>query len=73
MFLKNIEIKAKIRNYRKVKKTVEELCSKPTDIEQQTDTFFYTTSGRLKLRETQNKSALIYYNRKDSVDPSLPV
>jgi len=71
MFLKNIEIKAKLHNYKKVKKIVEGLCSKPIDVEQQIDTFFYITSGRLKLRESQNKSALIYYDRKDSVDPSL--
>jgi predicted adenylyl cyclase CyaB len=71
MFLSNIEIKAKLRNYGKIKKTVEALCSKPTDVVRQKDTFFYTKSGRLKLRETPNNSALIYYDRKDSVNPTL--
>ena len=70
MILKNIEIKAKIRDYEKVQKLVEELCSDPVHTEQQEDTFFITTKGRLKLRESDDKSALIYYDRKDSLEPS---
>ena len=70
MILKNIEIKAKIRDYEKVQKLVEKLCSDPVHTEQQEDTFFITTKGRLKLRESNDKSALIYYDRKDSLEPS---
>ena len=70
MILKNIEIKAKIRDYDKVKRLVEELCPKPVQTEQQEDTFFITSKGRLKLRESNVKSALIYYDRKDSLEPS---
>ena len=70
MFLKNIEIKAKIRDYEKVQKLVKELCPNPVQTEQQEDTFFITSKGRLKLRESNVKSALIYYDRKDSLEPS---
>jgi len=70
MILKNIEIKAKLRDYEKVQKLVEELCPNPVQTEQQEDTFFITSKGRLKLRESDDKSALIYYDRKDSLEPS---
>ena len=70
MILKNIEIKARITDYEKVKRLVEELCPIPIQTEQQEDTFFNTPKGRLKLRESNHKSALIYYDRKDSLEPS---
>jgi len=70
MILKNIEIKAKIHDYDKVKRLVEELCPKPVQTEQQEDTFFITSKGRLKLRKNKSNSALIYYDRKDSLEPS---
>jgi len=71
MILRNIEIKAKIRDYNKVKRLVEILCPAPIQMEQQEDTFFNTHKGRLKLRETKTNSALIYYDRKDSLEPSI--
>ncbi len=40
MTLKNIEIKARINDYKKVKRLIEILCSTPIQIEQQEDTFF---------------------------------
>ena len=70
MILKNIEIKARISDYKKVKRLVEKLCPVPTQTEKQEDTFFNTPKGRLKLRESNGKSALIYYDRKDSLGPS---
>lgn len=69
MIIKNIEIKAKIRDYEKVKRLVEELCPIPIQTEHQEDTFFNTSKGRLKLRESDDTSALIYYDRKDSFEP----
>lgn len=70
MILKNIEIKAKIRDYKKVKRLVEGLCSSPIQTEQQEDTFFKTSNGRLKLRVSDVKEAeLIYYNRPNSFEP----
>ena len=69
MILKNIEIKAKIRDYEKVKRLVEDLCTIPIQTEQQEDTFFDTPNGRLKLRKSDSKSAIIYYNRPNSFEP----
>lgn len=69
MILKNIEIKAKIRNYERVKRLVEKLCPAPIQTEQQEDTFFNTPKGRLKLRETIGESAIMYYDRPNSFEP----
>ena len=70
MILKNVEIKARIRDFSKTQTLVESLNQKPIIVEKQIDTFFKTLKGRLKLRETANKSALIYYDRIDSHEPS---
>lgn len=70
MLLKNVEIKAKIHDFQKTHAQVTKLCPQPVSIEKQTDTFFITSKGRLKLRETTEKSALIYYDRIDSIEPS---
>lgn len=70
MLLKNIEVKARLNNYDETRALVETICPKPESTEQQLDTFFTSQQGRLKLRETSNKSALIYYERVDSINPS---
>ena len=70
MILKNIEIKAHLNNYDETRALVEIFCPEPERTEQQVDTFFNTDKGRLKLREASTKSALIYYDRPDTVDPS---
>ncbi len=69
MILKNIEIKARINNYENVKRLVEDLCPTPIKTEQQEDTFFHTTSGRLKLRKTNGESAIMFYDRPNSFEP----
>jgi predicted adenylyl cyclase CyaB len=69
MILKNIEIKARISDYEKVKRIVEKLCPVPIQTEQQEDTFFNAPNGRLKLRESDNQSEIIYYNRPNSFEP----
>ena len=69
MILKNIEIKARIRDYEKVKRLVEDFCPNPIKTEQQEDTFFNTPKGRLKLRECEGKSAIMYYDRPNSYEP----
>ncbi len=70
MVLKNIEIKACLRDIYSTEKSVIQFCGKPFSVENQIDTFFKTESGRLKLRESGEKSALIYYNRKNSKEPT---
>ncbi len=69
MILKNIEIKARIRDFKKVKRLIEDLCPNPIETEQQKDTFFNTLQGRLKLRESDSTSAIMYYYRPDSHEP----
>ena len=70
MILKNIEIKARINDYDKVKRLVEDLCSTPIRTEDQIDTFFNTSKGRLKLRKSDSNAEIIYYNRPDSFEPT---
>jgi len=70
MILKNIEIKARINDYEKVKRLVEDLCSTPIRTEDQIDTFFNTPKGRLKLRKSDSNAEIIYYNRPDSFEPT---
>jgi len=69
MILKNIEIKTRITDYNSVKSLVEELCPTPIQTEQQEDTFFNTNKGRLKLRESDSESAVMYYDRPNSFEP----
>jgi adenylate cyclase, class 2 len=66
-----IEIKARcsnpsfIRNYLLQNKAVV----KGTDW--QTDTYFHTATGRLKLRQGTIENALIYYNRENIAGPKM--
>jgi len=71
MILNNVEIKARITDYDKVKRLIENVCNNPIETTEQIDTFFNCTSGRLKLREAETNSALIYYDRKDSQEPTF--
>jgi len=71
VILKNIEIKAKIANYKKIVDLVEHICPEPPEIENQVDTFFNAPRGRLKLRETARNSVLIYYDRPDAYQPKF--
>ena len=69
MILKNIEIKARINDYEKVKGLIEGLCPLQIQTEQQEDTFFNSPKGRLKLRVSDGKSEIIYYDRPNSFQP----
>ena len=66
----NIEIKARARDFRTLKRRAEELSDSPAQTILQTDTFFGTDKGRLKLRELGAGAAqLIYYERADEGGP----
>lgn len=52
---KNVEIKAKVENFERLLKTASEIAKK-SSILNQTDTFFHSPNGRLKLREFGGKS-----------------
>ena len=66
----NVEIKAKIKDFDKLRGLVEELSDAPCEILFQEDTFFYTSNGRFKLRTfASDLGELIYYERENSYGP----
>jgi predicted adenylyl cyclase CyaB len=66
----NIEIKARVDDFKALKARAEALSDKPLEIIPQEDTFFNTESGRLKLRVlAPDLGYLIYYERPDQDGP----
>jgi len=69
---RNIEIKARINDFKNVLRIVEKLADFSPTILEQVDTFFHCQKGRLKLRERKGFQAeLISYNRPDSSGPKM--
>jgi len=67
---RNVEIKARARNFERQCRMALELAQVPPEHLIQEDTFFHVPDGRLKLREINDYSAeLIYYERTDSPGP----
>ena len=66
-----IELKAKTPNLEPKKEKILELGGKIDGIYFQTDTYFNSPKGRLKLREVEGqvKAKLIYYERVDTPNP----
>jgi len=63
---RNIEMKARVACLDKMQRMLEALSDTPCQALDQEDTFFRTSSGRLKLRVTLGRDAeLIYYERPD--------
>jgi predicted adenylyl cyclase CyaB len=68
---KNIEIKARLRDWDSVMALLREHAEGP-ELLMQEDTFFPAGAGRLKLRRlTGGEGELIHYERPDSAEPSL--
>ena len=68
--LTNIEIKARVKDFARIKALAEALASSPGQLIQQEDIFFEVPRGRLKLRIFSSFSAeLIYYERADRLGP----
>jgi predicted adenylyl cyclase CyaB len=66
----NIEIKARARNFDKMRQRAEKLSDMPLQVIKQEDTFFNTEMGRLKLRIlAAERAQLIYYTRPDQEGP----
>ena len=66
----NIEIKARVRDFDRLRQRAEELSDTPVQVIQQEDTFFNTEKGRLKLRVlAPDHAQLIYYLRSDQGGP----
>ena len=66
----NIEIKARIRDFDRLRRRAEGLSDTPVQVIPQEDTFFHTPKGRLKLRLLRPDFAqLVYYERYDRGGP----
>ena len=66
----NIEIKARARDFDKIRRRAEQLSDTPVEVILQEDIFFNTPQGRLKLRVlSEDKGQLIYYTRPDQEGP----
>ncbi|OYT41392.1 adenylate cyclase [Candidatus Pacearchaeota archaeon ex4484_26] len=65
----NIEIKAKLRNQKRIKEILKSRNADFKGIDHQIDTYFNVNFGRLKLREGDIENYLIYYAREDKYGP----
>ena len=66
----NIEIKARARDFNTIRAKAQVLSGAPEQMIPQTDTFFFTVKGRLKLRELgRERAQLIYYERPNQGGP----
>lgn len=65
----NVEVKARCSNLEEVQGALEEADAEFVGEDHQTDTYFRTQKGRLKLREGEIETALIYYDRPDEAGP----
>ena len=66
----NIEIKARVQNIEALRVRAEALSDTPCQVIPQEDTFFFTSQGRLKLRQlAPDHAQLVYYLREDSHGP----
>lgn len=66
---RNIEIKARARDFEGIKSRAEKLSDTAVKIIPQEDIFFNTPQGRLKLRVLADDAQLIYYTRPDQHGP----
>ena len=69
--MKNVEIKASCQNPDKIRKLLRQLNAKFIGTDNQTDTYFKTNNGRLKLRQGNIENHLIFYDRDNSQQPKL--
>jgi len=67
---RNVEIKARARNFERQRCLALDLTNLPAEHLIQEDTFFNVPTGRLKLRNIVGRAAeLIHYDRSDSLGP----
>ncbi len=65
----NIEIKAKSNSHDEIREILKSKNADFKGIDHQVDTYFNTTSGRLKLREGNIENHLIHYERENTEGP----
>ena len=69
---RNVEIKARVSDLDAIRAVARTLSSRPSEISEQTDTFFAVPRGRFKVREFGDGSGeLILYERPDQPEPKL--
>jgi predicted adenylyl cyclase CyaB len=67
---RNLELKVRCRDLSKARAAAIEIATDSLGVDRQTDTYFQTRSGRLKLRESSLSGAqLIPYRRPDEPGP----
>ena len=59
----NVEIKASCTDHERIRALLEDRGARFDGLDHQIDTYFATTTGRLKLREGNVENALIHYQR----------
>lgn len=62
----NIEFKARMRDEKRVRAALKGLHPRVAGTDHQVDTYFNTPNGRLKLRQGNIESALIFYRRENA-------
>ncbi len=67
----NMEMKARTNNLEPILEFLLKNCTLNKGTDLQTDTYFNTKNGRLKLREGNIENALIYYVRSNNADTKL--
>ena len=65
----NVEIKAKCKNADSIRNYLLTNNAAFKGVDEQTDTYFNVTNGRLKLREGNIENNLIFYNRTNQAGP----
>jgi predicted adenylyl cyclase CyaB len=67
----NIEIKALVEDAQHLMELIETSCGRPSDTLIQKDIFYRLKRSRLKMRNVNGHSELIYYNRANTSGPKL--
>ena len=67
----NIEIKARCADASFIRNYLQQSNARFVGVDEQTDTYFNTSKGRLKMRQGPIENALIYYNRENKAGPKL--
>jgi predicted adenylyl cyclase CyaB len=66
----NIEIKARVHDFKGLQQKAEQLSDTPCQVIQQEDTFFNCPQGRIKIRELGPEfGQVVYYLRQDVTGP----
>lgn len=68
---RNIEIKARCNDASFIRQFLIEHMAECRGTDEQTDTYFNTGNGRLKLRQGNIENSLIFYNRENIAAPKM--